>query len=817
MINAIADYKYIYPGEFKSLDGSSTSITIDGDVYGSRPQKPITRNVDYCYLLELQGFLDNSIEGSIRFDYPIKLGKDFPTPSLTFYADKDKINSLSVGEDELFYMAGGDDPDYEGINRRQEAQRAAFAESKKNAEKTRDDALSAAEDELKKARQTYDEDLAQISNEISAIQAVLTTSLSTIELTRDNALSTIDYEIEKLLSTDLPLSSKTQSLVEFEKQKHDAQFKFWEDNSTAWKKRDDDTAEHFGKVNTIESTFKKAEDDYKTAVDNALSTCNDTIKKAQRTLDEQENQNYLDSNLHLGYPLKDTYNDLYEQLNNLIPYNAHGNVSCEVPWMPGKYNEYYIQRLFADWDKCQWRDVTQNIVCHQHVDGMIGRYSGPIYNYRRYYGGTYLAYREHYNSGDESIEYSVLDSTIDLFVGNRNQMNNIEDVIVVIQIYAAGVNGIGWKYDIVHPSRVGVKNEDYLKRLDDLDIKNVKDNIDIDLLLDKEKREENLRYAKEVDEIDEELRQGLKSLEDELDDNLRSINGAFMQSAEPIMKQSNTDKREGKDIQQYVQQISQLTFDKWNRDSQARITNNNKKYQFQQSIDQKYTNARRNNRENLQHINDVYYTQKNDLNYQYGLDRGNILRQQREDFRKEQEDIYESFENAADQINDEYHRANKELADQEDEVAQRCQEQLEKEFPPDEEGEPTQEDIARIFKPLVDIQKQHEPIYNANYMKRENSMCDAQAEYARNIAESYDLRENARELWQFNAGGYASFIDNFKDHDPTYTGMYSSCRFAGTIKVYAKLKSDKFTGYAYKDYEKIDKGEDEESNGGQNN
>ena len=86
MINSKSQYKKVKQEQF------GERLTVDGQVFGIRPQKLIKRNEDVVFLAEAKGVVDNVRDGSILLDYPFYSDEvNFPTPPLASFVDIEKF------------------------------------------------------------------------------------------------------------------------------------------------------------------------------------------------------------------------------------------------------------------------------------------------------------------------------------------------------------------------------------------------------------------------------------------------------------------------------------------------------------------------------------------------------------------------------------------------------------------------------------------------------------------------------------------------------------------------------------------------------
>lgn len=134
-------------------------------------------------------------------------------------------------------------------------------------------------------------------------------------------------------------------------------------------------------------------------------------------------------------------------------------------WNLGKSSVEYMDRLFADWEKLQFKKIS-NYSFKLHCRGVIEHYKGEDaggykWTYDRFLNSeNYIYYDYDYdNAPYDTATYDILDGTVDVRLGTRYDVGKIKNVYAVIQTYGKGVNGYGYGFNLVKLSRKGEVEE----------------------------------------------------------------------------------------------------------------------------------------------------------------------------------------------------------------------------------------------------------------------------------------------------------------------------------------------------------------------
>lgn len=66
------------------------------------------------------------------------------------------------------------------------------------------------------------------------------------------------------------------------------------------------------------------------------------------------------------------------------------------------------------------------------------------------------------------------------------------------------------------------------------------------------------------------------------------------------------------------------------------------------------------------------------------------------------------------------------------------------------------------------------------------------------------MNENARELWTYDAGPFASFANTFKNSDATYGDGWRNAKVQSVIAAFAEIDYGFHTGNQYPNYKEKD-------------
>lgn len=141
-----------------------------------------------------------------------------------------------------------------------------------------------------------------------------------------------------------------------------------------------------------------------------------------------------------------------------------------MPRVAGTNNIYYLDRLYADWEKVLWKKQDFDYECHN--GNVIETYSGTdsqgvTLQFYRFIQGEYIYYFHKYSSDDETAGYRVLDTKYDIRLGGRYE--DIDAIKAIVRIDAEGVDGRCTRYVMVDAAYSGYIQEEDLGKLDDED------------------------------------------------------------------------------------------------------------------------------------------------------------------------------------------------------------------------------------------------------------------------------------------------------------------------------------------------------------
>lgn len=122
------------------------------------------------------------------------------------------------------------------------------------------------------------------------------------------------------------------------------------------------------------------------------------------------NQIWQDSNFEMGQPYFKYSDEVNRRINDLSIYRATSGLSRAMPRAGGKDNIYYLERLFADWEKLEWKLAALTVKC---VNGNIvehysAEYEGGLHtSFDRFIPGDYIYYDYEYSGDSETATFNV--------------------------------------------------------------------------------------------------------------------------------------------------------------------------------------------------------------------------------------------------------------------------------------------------------------------------------------------------------------------------------------------------------------------------
>ena len=106
-------------------------------------------------------------------------------------------------------------------------------------------------------------------------------------------------------------------------------------------------------------------------------------------------------------------------------------------WNLGKNSTEYMDRLFADWEKLQFKKISKYSY-KQHCGGVIEHYKGDMgdgykWAYNKFKDGNYVFYDFDYdNDPYDSATYDIIDGTIDVRLGGRYDVGKIKNMYAIV-------------------------------------------------------------------------------------------------------------------------------------------------------------------------------------------------------------------------------------------------------------------------------------------------------------------------------------------------------------------------------------------------
>lgn len=513
MLETIEEYNYIRDTILFNEDGEPRAA-IDTDVLGIREQVRLPRLVDMYYLTEVSATYDNDVlSNSVEFQWPVQLYTHLPTPNLDDYVDPEKLNSLSVDDLADICNYKGGSPDYWEENRKYEEAMTARSESTEQAKANLDEMKEELEEDFNDRKQEFEDEIKLIEDDMIGYESQYIERIAAAHEDYDESIQSIEMKIqdvnEQKSSGEITEGAWNNRRCEYEDELHDAYIQYSNLTGEAYMDYDEQLSIHENMIRETNLSIDMARREYRKNLEIAESDYKEELKSIENTFKETSDQIYKESNGHVGSFWQQGNEELSRRLADLAIYPAEKHVDRAIPWVPGKQVDRFIEyndRLYADWEKCQWRKIT-NYHLEKNVGGFWEEYTAfteydsvetdwgtlPGYSintrFDRWNTGDDIfysrAYENPYDDAWEHSEYTFDDNTFSLRLGKRHEQGNMEAVKVLVRVMGDGEgmdyqHDYGFEYALFNLTRDGVQQAGYLAEWDDENDIHLKEIQDID-------------------------------------------------------------------------------------------------------------------------------------------------------------------------------------------------------------------------------------------------------------------------------------------------------------------------------------------------
>ena len=816
MIDSKSKYKKVNQEQF------GERLTVDGQVFGIRPQKLIKRNEDVVFLAEAKGVVDNVHDGTILLDYPFYSDEvKFPTPPLASFVDTEKFQNFDVSSHDVHMKTGGANPDTQGLR----SQWQNILDNRNMMVQQLDNQLTSYEEQLKEQKQ---KEKASLQTRKQAEQA----KFATIDNSYQNALSSIDKYVEseeqkleiRQQQADAQYASKNISKAEYLELVAQIEYDKQELQLTRYKKTQDAKLTKEGGIQQTKYTIYDI--DFQISdIDNKYKQLYDDkdadLKAQLSAYDEvsywpQVEPIYSASNFGAGIADNASERQLEKDIANLSVYSAVDGMYKSYAWNLGKSSTEYMDRLFADWEKLQFKKIS-NYSFKQHCGGVIEHYRGDMgdgykWKYNNFKDGDYVFYDFDYdNDPYDNATYDILDGTIDVRLGGRYDVGKIKNVYAVVQAYGVGVDGYGFGYKLVKLSRKGEVDDASGTRLNLIEdeyyttIEGVDKTYKAGVEAAQKSHDEALANANSVYEDE------VKAIDEDESQSIADAKSSYMENLRQLTMQYNTIVYKGEDASQVMTQIQNTVNAMDKRIAQIEAKSKEDRKKSEQKRSQAVANADEQLNKELTRLKNV----KDDAYSQAGTNMNNektaLFKQIDDEYRAMKDEITNTYDQALEAATEKHDTAARSLAEQESNLWDSLMESWKSAHEGQEPSDWSDPEVQEHFKPYQQMLEEHTPMYNSLAEQLHNETCDAEVQYAKDEAELMKFNEDGRELWQFDGTQCASIASFFSKKDQTYGAGEKSARISNIKLLVAEMDYEWKTGVEYKDYETEDRNHREQT------
>ena len=122
----------------------------------------------------------------------------------------------------------------------------------------------------------------------------------------------------------------------------------------------------------------------------------------------------------------------------------------------------------------------------------------------------------------------------------------------------------------------------------------------------------------------------------------------------------------------------------------------------------------------------------------------------------------------------------------------------------EEPPNPWDDEARQHFKPYTDKLDADQQLYTDYKDEELTERARLEKERDDALANEHKMNENARELWTYDAGPFASFANTFKNSDDIYGDGWRNAKVQNVIAAFAEIDYGFHTGSTYVDYKEKD-------------
>ena len=811
MISNISDYKKIREKWFTSAEGKK-KVTVDDKVYGSRGQKLIYRNVDFAYLTEASNIINGVIDNSVMPKYPILASTALPKPPLDNFAALEEVQQLQVSGNDVIMYAGGEDPDIYQIRQGLNDAMDKFYDKVKGLEDVRNQ-------KKQQNQKAYEDEVAACGKEIERLNGETQTAATA----HAEALERIDGEFDAAMKqaneeetqarkeyADKTITKEqfNQRMAEIIAKKHEAYLDRFSSKSI-------ENLEYAELQNSLSKQISDQNKEINDASDELAKKNNAADKEYQDAYDTLHEGTYdinntalENSNGAVGTFYKTTFlKDVKPKIDALSVYHAADNLDKENYWIRGTDNTYFMDRLFADWENTKCRKMT--VTSKAHNGGCMEHYTATYDNgihteFDRWHSGDNVFLDFHWPEESESATWRITNTIQDVRIGSRYEVGKISSLKLVLQIDGGGVDGFGSMYVVVNANKSKVIEESVLQKLDDEDDLNQTNLNDIEDAYELSKEDLDNQNIKDLDEMNKRYAQKKTEEKDKYDDAVAQINLEYVKKCEPLIQQFNTKVEKGEPTTEISQQLSQARNDRNSHIDEETNKYNDALRQIAEDKDKETADIMKKYQEKLTALQDDRDTKRSSEGTRHSNERHNIIDDYNERYRAKTQSIKDNFEDAVNKAHEERMKKAEALAKQEQDLYDSLVQQWKDSHGGEEPPNPWDDEARQHFKPYTDKLDADQQLYTDYKDEELTERARLEKERDDALANEHKMNENARELWTYDAGPFASFANTFKNSDDIYGDGWRNAKVQNVIAAFAEIDYGFHTGSTYVDYKEKD-------------
>lgn len=868
MLETIEDYSRIRDTILfaENSDGEIVPrATIDTDVLGIREQVRLPRLVDQYYLNEINGLYSGKIPNAVEFEWPIHLSTALPTPDLSNYVDENKLENLSsLDEVDLFYFSGGENPDLDELNRQYETAKnnklSADKNSLSNYNQVKADLLSVFNDDMLELSSLREE----ISSNFEDIEKERDRLLKQAERVLKNDLSTIEAEI---VNVNRQYSKGEITEGQWNNLRSNFQEDIYDKYSENRTEVDDvlqEYTEQFALMQELlrdnQLSINNRKKRYNSDLSSAYYSYQDDLQNNERNFKTIENDIYLRSNSQLGFGWYKNLNDIYNSIAQLSIYPAENNVQKAIPWAPSSQITSFIEyndRLYADWEKCKWKKISDYSV-EKKIPGYDEEFSevyrtddveteyGTIPGYtvttnlNNFIEGDNILYEREYLNDDDHItsesEY-FFDTDFNIWLGNRNEANNIIKVKVIVRFdgFGEGTQSLfkdkGSMYALLDCTKADTQSDDYLSAWDAEEDRHLSSQYLINDTYKNSIISANFQHQIEIENLETSCDFDIAMLSSQAYMQKHLIQGQYISGLESVILEANRKYFAGEDNEAEILEIDRTLMDLFNELAPIDEKLNTDMAQRMRKFNQDKHELELSFQQVINGLYDVLIQQTNEENRINSQNKTAIQSDYYEEFGDYMEAAEQvkndSIEEARNEFNEYSNKVEEERLATSKELVEKWNQHFEdypelkfdKDYDIITDGynqallpnkQEKQWAFDQIRLPMENWKiAQQQPNSDA-VCKRNSAYQDAERQYRITLAEFGPFLPKNREKWKFDAEYFQIFGEDFttKQEFEFKSGFGDkgvwNCQILG---VFALIDYGAATGVEYPDYKKLDKGE----------